>query len=173
MEIKIKIKRGAVLAFFSRFLPRSSISEASLAWIDAIGSRGELSRWLLLLALYPVRIRARLVLLEAGMIALEAGFISIPVAWLEKHLVISVWRNCRAQPFIDPECKTSRLPICDDKPPSVARPRAATGSPWKLKVFYARGRQKKKRNGLYTRDCPRIIPDAPTQLSIILLRWQE
>lgn len=55
----------------------ASIADLSLAPSGAIESRSELfSRaggGLLLLALYPVHIRARLVLLEAGMIALEAA----------------------------------------------------------------------------------------------------
>lgn len=54
--------------------------------------------------------------------ACQDGFISIPVLFLEKHLVISVWWNYCAQPFIDLRCKTSRLPICNNKPPSAAQP---------------------------------------------------
>lgn len=54
--------------------------------------------------------------------ACQDGFISIPVPFLEKHLVISVWWNYCAQPFIDLRCKTSRLPICNNKPPSAAQP---------------------------------------------------
>lgn len=54
--------------------------------------------------------------------ACQDGFISIPVPFLEKHLVISVWWNYCAQPFIDLGCKTSRLPICNNKPPSAAQP---------------------------------------------------
>lgn len=52
----------------------------------------------------------------------QDGFISIPVPFLEKHLVISVWWNYCAQPFIDLRCKTSRLPICNNKLPSAAQP---------------------------------------------------
>lgn len=54
--------------------------------------------------------------------ACQDGFISIPAPFLEKHLVISVWWNYCAQPFIDLRCKTSRLPICNNKLPSAAQP---------------------------------------------------
>lgn len=60
---------------------------------------------------------------------------SIPVPFLEKHLVISVWWNYCAEPFIDLGCKTSRLPICNNKPPSAAQPLQAQQRPQCKKDF--------------------------------------
>lgn len=57
-----------------------------------------------------------------------------------KHLVISVWRNNCAQPFIDLRCKSSRLPICNNKWPSAARAERDGGK--------KKEREKKKKKGI-------------------------